>query len=61
MTTSEAIAHYGSAQKLAEALCIHRQSVYKWGDTPPIDRQCEIEVRTSGALRADVPDSDRAA
>lgn len=38
---------------MADALGIGRAAVYQWGDEPPIDRQCQIEVMTSGALIAD--------
>lgn len=53
MNTSQAVAHFGGVKKLADALGIGRAAVYQWGDEPPIDRQCQIEVMTSGALKAD--------
>jgi transcriptional repressor of cell division inhibition gene dicB len=53
MTTKEAIKHYGSIKKLASALGIWPQVVYQWGDSPPMARQYELEVRTNGALKAD--------
>lgn len=54
MNTSQAIAHFGGVKKLADALGIGRAAVYQWGETPPLDRQCQIEVMTEGALRADI-------
>jgi len=60
MTTSEAIDFYGGVQKLADALGVRRQSVWKWGDRPPKGRQYELQAITGGALKAD-PDEDRKA
>jgi hypothetical protein len=53
MTTQDAIKHFGSLKKLADALGIWPQAVYKWGERPPLSKQYELEVKTSGALRAD--------
>lgn len=52
MRTQDAVAHFGSVIKLAEALGIHRSAVYQWQDTVPIGRAYQIEVLTRGALRA---------
>lgn len=54
MLTKDAIAHFGGVKKLADALGIKRAAVYQWKDSPPLDRQCHIEVISGGALRADV-------
>jgi hypothetical protein len=53
MTTQEAIDHYGSVKKLADALGIWPQVIYTWGEAPPMARQYELEVKTGGTLRAD--------
>jgi hypothetical protein len=53
MKTQEAIDHYGSTKKLADALGIWPQVIYKWGETPPMGRQYELEVKTEGELKAD--------
>ena len=53
MTMQEALNHYGSRKQLADALGLWPQTVYAWGDSIPLARQYEIEVKTSGALRAD--------
>ena len=53
MTTDEAIKHFGSLKKLADALGIWPQVIYKWGQNPPMARQYEIQVKTNGVLRAD--------
>lgn len=53
MTTQEAIQHFGSLKKLADALDIWPQVIYKWGERPPIARQYELQVKTNGVLRAD--------
>lgn len=53
MTTQEAINYYGSAKALADALGVWPQTVYAWGERPPMLRQYQIEVLTHGALEAD--------
>jgi len=53
MKTQEAIDYYGSTKKLADALGIWPQVIYTWGETPPMARQYELEVKTEGALKAD--------
>lgn len=53
MKTQEAIDYYGSTKKLADALGIWPQVIYTWGETPPMARQYELEVKTGGALKAD--------
>jgi hypothetical protein len=53
VTTEEAIKHFGGLKKLADALQIWPQVIYRWGDRPPMARQYEIEVKTEGKLRAD--------
>ena len=53
MRTQEAIDYYGSVKKLADALGIWPQTIYTWGETPPMARQYELEVKTEGALKAD--------
>jgi hypothetical protein len=53
VTTEEAIEHFGSLKKLADALGIWPQVIYKWGERPPMGRQYELEVKTNGVLRAD--------
>jgi transcriptional repressor of cell division inhibition gene dicB len=53
MTTDDAVSHFKSGAALARALGIHRSAIGQWGADPPIDRQCQIEVITGGALKAD--------
>jgi hypothetical protein len=53
MTMQEALNHYGSRKRLADELGLWPQTVYAWGDSIPLPRQYEIEVRTGGALKAD--------
>jgi len=53
MTTQQAIDHYGGIKSLADALGIWPQVIYKWGEFPPMARQYELEVKTSGALKAE--------
>lgn len=53
LTTKDAINHFGGVMRLAAALGIWPQAVYKWGEYPPHDRQIEMEVITEGALKAE--------
>jgi len=53
MTTEEAIAHFGSRKKMADALGIWPHGTYRWGENPPMLRQFEIERLTKGGLPAD--------
>lgn len=53
MKTEEAIRWYGGVKRLADALGVWPQVVYKWGERPPMARQYEIQVRTKGELKAD--------
>lgn len=53
MKTQEAIDYYGSLKKLADELGVWPQVIYQWGEYPPAGRQYELEVKTSGALKAE--------
>jgi transcriptional repressor of cell division inhibition gene dicB len=53
MKTSEAIEHFGSIKKLADALGIWPHPIYRWKDSPPKLRQFELERLTDGELVAD--------
>ena len=53
MTTQEAIDHYGSVRRLAEALKIWPHAIYRWGDHPPEGRQYQLQVLTDGKLKAE--------
>jgi hypothetical protein len=53
MTKSEAIAFYGTQQKLAEALGMSQGSISLWGDQPPALRQIQLQTITRGKLKAD--------
>jgi hypothetical protein len=53
VTTDEAVQFFGGLKKLADALGVWPQVIYKWGERPPMARQYEIEVKTEGKLRAD--------
>lgn len=50
--TRDAIAFFGSATKLAEALGITKQAVSKWGERVPEPRDYQIEVISRGAVKA---------
>jgi transcriptional repressor of cell division inhibition gene dicB len=53
MTTQEAIEHYGGIKQLSDALGTWPQTIYQWGESPPMARQYELEVKTKGKLKAD--------
>jgi hypothetical protein len=59
LKTEEAIRWYGGVKRLAEALKVWPQVIYKWGEYPPRARQYEIQVRTKGELRAEPDESER--
>lgn len=50
MTTQEAVNHWGGATKLAEALGLTRDAIYKWGKYPPNETQYKIMVLSGGVL-----------
>ena len=54
MTTEEAVKHYGSPPRLAEALGLTPEAIYQWGEYPPILRQFQLEVLTKRKLKAEV-------
>lgn len=53
MNTAQAVAHFGSKKKLAEALGISPSAVTLWADTIPTLRQFQIQMLTSGYLKAE--------
>lgn len=62
MNTAQAVAHFGSKKKLAEALGISPSAVTLWADTIPTLRQFQIQMLTSGDLKAEAepaPDSNK--
>ena len=52
MKTQEVIDHYGSIKAVADELGTWPQTVYQWGDEPPMARQYELEIKTGGKLKA---------
>jgi len=58
MTKDDVLKHFGSQQKVAEALGITQPSVANWDRHPPPLRQLQIEALTAGELRAE-PDCDQ--
>lgn len=55
MTPQDLLRHFKTITAAAEALQIKPPSISEWvkNDSIPIDRQCQVEVITDGALRAD--------
>lgn len=59
MTPNDLVAHFHSIAEAARALKVSAPSVSQWisAGEIPIDRQCQIEIVTHGALRADRDES----
>ncbi len=53
MTTQEAKDFFGGIRQLADVLGIWPHNISRWGDSPPMARQYEIEVKSEGVLKAD--------
>jgi hypothetical protein len=53
MTTDQAIKHYVTQQRLADALGIRQGSVAGWGEYPPALRQLQLQQITKGKLKAE--------
>lgn len=53
MTTDQAIKHYGSQTKLADALGIKQGSVSGWKEHPPALRQIQLQRLTNGRLKVE--------
>lgn len=53
MKTKDAISYFGSETQLAKALGIKSPSIYSWGETVPDLRQIQLEMITSGQLKAE--------
>lgn len=53
MKTQEAIDYYGGIKQLADELGTWPQTVYQWGEYPPMGRQYELQIRTGGKLNAE--------
>ena len=63
MNTAQAVAHFGSKKKLAEALGISPSAVTLWANAIPTLRQFQIQMLTCGALKAErdaAPDLNKA-
>lgn len=52
MKTKDAIEFFGGIKPLADVLGIWPHNINRWGDTVPMARQYELEVKTKGALKA---------
>lgn len=53
MKKADAISYFNSAAALAKALKISEAAISQWGQTIPQGRAYQIEVLTSGQLKAD--------
>lgn len=54
MKTDQAVSHFGSKKKLADALGITPSAVTLWGDVIPRLRQFQIQLLTCGDLQAEL-------
>lgn len=54
MTYDDLIKHFGSASATARALGITKQAVHQWRSGITQTRQAWIELKTDGALTADL-------
>lgn len=54
MKTTQAVSHFGSKKKLADALDISPSAVTLWGEVIPRLRQFQIQMLTGGALAAEM-------
>lgn len=50
MTTQEAVQLWGGPTRLAKALGITRDAIYKWGEYPPNETQYKLMVLSGGRL-----------
>jgi transcriptional repressor of cell division inhibition gene dicB len=53
MTTEEAISHYGTQVRLAQALGTRQSTISSWGIYPPKLRQLQLQQITKGRLKAE--------
>jgi hypothetical protein len=55
MKTKDAVLAFGGIKGLADALGIWPHNISRWGETVPMARQYELEVKSGGRLKAQVP------
>jgi DNA-binding transcriptional regulator YdaS (Cro superfamily) len=53
MKTADALAHYGTQKKLAEALGVARQTISLWGVLVPGEKAIILNHITDGSLKID--------
>ena len=53
MSTQDVMAYFTTQANIADALGISQAAVSQWGERPPMLRQYQIQVATSGGLMAD--------
>lgn len=58
MLVKEAIEHYGSVKKLADALGVTRQCIYLWDEFVPELQAYKLQAITDGQLRVMGNDDD---
>jgi len=51
MTTKQAIEYFGGKKALAAALEIWPHNIARWGESPPLKRQAQIQLLTNGDLK----------
>jgi len=53
MSTEDAMKYFTTQSNIADALGITQAAVSQWGDRPPMLRQFQMQIATSGGLMAD--------
>lgn len=59
MKTKDAIAHFGTATAVADAVGISKAAVSQWGDRVPVASALMLERVTDGKLRFNLADYRR--
>lgn len=55
MKKQDALNHFGSAKKVAEAAKVTRAAVYQWGELVPVVPALRLAEASGGALQVDLP------
>ena len=59
MNYEQVIEFFGSQAEAARQLGVAQPSVWGWKNGIPIERQIDVEIKTGGKLKADLPKSIR--
>lgn len=59
MNYEQVIEFFGSQAEAARQLGVAQPSVWGWKNGIPLERQIDVEIKTGGKLKADLPKSIR--